>query len=305
MLSPRSTYVDPLLTNVSVGYKNDSYIAEDFFKTVVVDKETGIYFVRDKENLRAPADALRGEFSRANRVDNTLTQATYTLEERSLETAISDRVMRGYSDPFDPKSNATMLVTEKLLLDNEKDLKAAILASGANNTDIAGAWATASTDIVGTVRAKANIIKKNTGHAPNVALISQDTLNVILSNDAFIESVKYTSFVNDEVLHGALAKWLGVKKVLIGAAVENTAKEGQADSLSYVWDDLFVLAYVAETPARETPSAGYRLVLNDARFVDTWYEQDIKSTIVRANDFFDNKVVDPSAMEILSDTVTT
>lgn len=306
MPAPRTTYVDPLLTNVSVGYKNESYIAEQFFPTVYVDKETGIYFVKDKENLRAPADARRGEFSRANRVVNTLSEATYTLEEKSLETPISDRVMRNYSDPFDPKKNAVELVSEKLLIDNEKDLKTTILASSANNTDAAGSWATISTDIVGTVRSKAALIQKATGHQPNVALISKDTLdNGILKNTAFLDSVKYTSMVNDEVLMGALAKWLNVKKVLIGSAVENTAKEGQTDSMSWIWDDLFVLAFVPESAALETPAAGYRLVQKDARFVDTWYEQEIKTTFVRANDFFDNKVVDYSAMEIISDTITT
>lgn len=306
MPAPRTTYVDPLLTNVSVGYKNESYIAEQFFPTVYVDKETGIYFVKDKENLRAPADAKRGEFSRANRVSNTLTEATYALEEKSLETPISERVMKNYSDPFDPKKNATELVSEKLLIDNEKDLKTTILASGANNTDAAGGWATAGTDVIGTVRSKAALIQKATGHKPNVALVAYDTLmNGIMKNTAFLDSVKYVSMVNDEALFGALAKWLNVKKVIIGEAVENTAKEGQTDSMSWIWDDLFVLAYVTETPAIETPTAGYRLVQKDARYVDTWYEQEIKTTFVRANDFYDNKVIDPFAMEIISDTITT
>lgn len=305
MPAVRTTYVDPLLTNVSVGYKNESYIAEQFFPTVTVEKETGIYFVRDKENLRAPADARRGEFDRANRVSNTLSEATYTLEEKSLETPISDRVMRNASDPFDPKANATELVSEKLLLDNEKDLKTTILASGANNTDVAGAWATASEDIVGLVRSKATLIKKATGFAPNTALIAHDTLQVILKNTAFIDSVKYTNMVNDEVLYGALAKWLNVQKILIGGATENTAKEGQTDSLSFVWDDLFILAYVAPSASLWTPTSGYRLTQAGARYVDTWYEQEIKSTMVRANDVYDNKVIDPFAMEILADCVTT
>lgn len=306
MPATRDAYVDPLLTNVSVGYKNEQYIAEKFFPTVYVDKETGIYFVRDKENLRAPASALRGEFSRANRVDNALSEATYTLEEKSLEAPISDRLMRNYSDPFEPKKNATELVTEKLLIDNEKDLKTTILASGANNTDIAGAWATTTTNILATVKAKATLIKKATGFAPNTALIGYDTLqNAILVNDDFKDSVKYVSLVNDEVLLGALAKWLNVKQVLIGDAVENTAKEGQTDSMSFIWDDYFVLAYVSPTAALETPTAGYRLVQRDQRAVDTWYEQEIKTTFVRATDVYDNKVVDPYAMEILADCVTT
>lgn len=300
MPAPQNTYVDPLLTDVSVGYKNENYIAEKFFPTVYVDKETGIYFVKDKENLRAPKDARRGEFSRANRVQNGLTQANYALEEKALETAVSDRVMRNYSDPFDPKRNATELVSEKLLIDNEKDLQTTLLASGATNSDQANAWSTPSTDVAGLVRTGRDQIQKRTGRKANTALIGKPALNVILKNTNFIDSIKYTQIVTEQALINALKAWLDVSEVLIGEAIENTSKEGQADAMDYIWTDLVVLAFVAPSAQLETPSAGYRLTQKDARYVDTWYEQEIKSTIVRANDIFDNKVVDPDAMYIYS-----
>ena len=304
MPAPRTTYVDPLLTNVSVGYTNESYVAERFFPTVYVDKETGIYFVKDKENLRAPADARRGEFSRANRVSNVLSEASYTLEEKSLESPISERVMRNYSDPFDPKKNATELVTEKLLIDNEKDLQTTILASAGVISDQGNAWSTITTDIVGLSRTARNVIQKNTGRKANTVLIGKPALDVILKNTAFLDSVKYTSIVNEEALRNALAAWLDVKNVLIGEAVENTAKEGQADVMDYIWTDVCIFAYVEPGAALERPTAGYRLVQKDARYVDTWYEQEIKTDFVRANDFYDNKVVDPNAMYAYTNVAT-
>lgn len=302
-MNPRDTYVNPLLTNVSVGYTNTDYIADQLFPTVTVDKETGLYFVADKENLRAPADARRALLGRANRVSNTLSQAAYALEEKTLETAIPDSIMRQYSDPFDPKKNATLLVTEKLAIDKEKDLQATLLSGAATNLDVDSAWATAATDIKGQVQTAKTQIKKRTGKKANTLLLSGASLEGVLKNAAFIDQAKYTVFPDEDTLKSLIGRFFGVDRVIIGDAVENTAKEGQTDNLDYIWSDIAVVAYVAPNPALETPSAGYHLVLKDARYVDEWYEQEIKSTLVRANDFYDAKIVDGNALYVISDTM--
>lgn len=303
MPAPRTTYVDPLLTNISVAYANESYVFDRLFPRVNVPKETGIYFVKDKENLRAPADARRSELSRANRVSNTLSEATYTLTERSLETPISDRVMKNASDPFQPKSNAVNLVTDKLMLNAEKELQTLLLASGAPSLDENSSWSTISTDIAGHVRTGRNSIQKNTGKKANTVVIGKPALDVLMTNTAFLDSIKYTTIVNESNLRSAIAQWFDVQTVLIADAIENTAAEGLTDVLDYIWGDTVVLAYVAPTPSIDTPSAGYTLTLEGGRYVDEWYEQEIKTTFVRANDFFSTEIVDPNAMYILTDVV--
>lgn len=299
MPSPRSTFVNPLLTDVSVGYKNNNLIADQIFPTVTVDKETGIYFVGDKEHMRAPADARRGELSRANRVSNLLTEATYELTERSLETPITDRVMKNYQNPFDPKKNATNLVTGKLMLDNEIDLFNTLVGA-VTPTDLSGAWSTTSTDIVGTIRSGRDSILKSIGEEANTLILGKEAYDLALENAAIVERLKYTARATEATISAALADFFGVERVLVGKAVKNTAKEGQTDSLSYVWGEHVILLYVPPSPAIETPAAGYRLVLNDARYVDEWYEQEIKTTFVRANDFYDNKVVVSDAIKVWS-----
>lgn len=306
MPAPRSTFVNPLLTNISVGYSNSSYVASSFFPTVTVDKESGLYFVTDKEALRAPSDARRGEFSRANRVENTLTTAAYQLEEKSLETPISKRVMDAYQNPFDPKKNATNLVSEKLLLDKEKDLQATILASATANptttVDVANAWSTITTDIAGQARTARNSIQKNTGQKANTLILGKPSLDALLKNTAFLDSIKYVQVVNEDSLRNAIASYFDVSRVLLGDSIENKSVQGQADSLDYVWGDVAIFGYVSPSPALETPSAGYELALNNARYIDEWYEQEIKTWFVRANDFYDNKVVDPFALYTITNT---
>lgn len=302
-MNPRNTYVNPLLTNISVAYLPKNLIGEEIFPTVTVDKETGTYFVGDKETLRPPADARRADLGRANRVENNLVPATYVLEERSLETPISDRIMRNYSDPFQPKTNATNLVSGKLAILKEKEIRDAILGSGAPGLDENGSWSTISTDILGHIRTGKDAILKGVGEDANVLVIGKPALNVLLTNTALTEAIKYTQAVTEEALINALQNYFDIPKVLIGKAVENTSKEGQADSQAFIWGEEAILAFVPDAPALETPSAGYQLQLKDARFVDEWYEQEHKATYVRANDFYGVEIVDANALYIFTDVV--
>lgn len=299
-MDPRSTYVNKLLTNISLGYKNPNLIADMVFPTVVVDNETGIYFVQDdKAAMRNPADVRRALNGRANRVTSRLTQATYALEEKTLEYAIDKRVMDAAALPFNPKVTATNVVTGQLAVNKEKDL-VTTLTGAVTPTDLSGAWSTTSTDIVGTIRSGRDSILLNTGQEANTLILSKTAFDLALENDDIIERLKYTARATEQTIATALADFFGVDRVLIGKGVENTAKEGQTASTSYIWGEYVVLMYVNPSPAIDMPSAGYHLQLANGRYVDEWVEQANKSTIVRANDFYDPKVIDTGAIKVYS-----
>lgn len=304
MPAPRDTYVNPLLTNVYLTYGGkQNYIASAIFPTLTVQKETGIYFVADKENLRAPANAYRGEFARANRVTNTLTQATYSLEEKTLEHAISERVMKQYQDPFDAKKNGIKLITDKLKIDNELDAQATILASGAPGLAASTSWGTVSTDIAGQIRTGRNSIQQNTGQKANTVILGKPSLDALMKNTAFLASIQYVSIVTEANLRNAIAGYFDVENVYIGDAIYNAAKEGQADSMSYIWGNSAILAYTNTSAAIDDTSAGYKLQVSDLAYSDEWYEQDKKLTLVRTTDFYDNKIIDPACLYVITGTV--
>jgi hypothetical protein len=304
MPAVRDTYVNQLLTNIYLTYGGDqNYIAGKLFPSVYVDKETGIYFIRDKENLRAPADARRGEFSRANRVTNTLSQATYTLEEKTLEHWIPERVMKQYQDPFDPKKNGVQLITNKLQLDKELDLKATLDGGAGASLDTSSSWATVSTDIQAQVVVAQNTIQQATGKKGNTVVLSKDSLDALLKNTNFRTAVQYTSFPSPQALRTKIAEWLDVDNVYIADAINNTAKEGQTDALSYIWSDAAYILYVNPNAAIEDTSAGYEIKLKDFAYSDEWYQQAEKCDVVRVTDFYDNKIVDAGCIYRLFNTV--
>lgn len=305
-MNPRTTYVDPLLTSVYVAYNNTELIAEKLFPKVAVNKESGIYFKSDKSNLRSPADTKRGLNGGANRVSNVLTEDTFSLVEHTLEHWIDDRILKTYDMPFEPRKNGTNLIAGQLAVEKEKALRDSIL----NNTtglDVAGAWNTGTTDIRGAVRLGANTIHKSTGTRPNVMVLDRVSLDGILKNNDFVAAIAYTKDKTEDALMNLLAGYFDVQKVLIAGGINNTAKEGQTDSMDWIWSTkgLAILAYVAPTPAIDVPSAGYEFYKPDMTKVDVRREEGKKSDVVRATDFYVQKIVDANCLYVMEDTITT
>jgi hypothetical protein len=310
MPAPQDTYKDPVLSDISVRYANSHFIADSVFPTLQVEKETGYYFVFDKENTRVPVTTKRSDFARATRVDYGLTATPYgPLTERSLEVGIPDRVMKMYQAPLQPETNATNTATEKLLLEKEVGLATDLgAAAGLVTQNVTKSGTGQWSDYVNStpfsdIRIGISTIKKGAFIAPNVAVMGQQVLDILVNHPNFVDRIKYTQTADQGTLLGALAGLLGVSKVYVGDAVQNSAAEGIADSMNFVWGKHFWLMYVAEAPAIEVVSAGYHLTLSGGRFVDKWYEQQIKTQFVRANDYYDRKIVAAEAIYAIYNAV--
>lgn len=285
-------YRAPLLSDAMVRYRNDNFIAEQVFPVLPVTKEQDYIFVFDKENLRAPKNSQRGLYDRAERVDYGLSQtAMPTLVERALEQPVSWKVKNQAQDPLQPEISATNNLTEKLAIEKEVAL-ATYLANTANvtqNTTLSGTsqWSdyTNSHPLVA-IQSAADTVLQNSLKKPNIAVMGRQVFSQLRNHPDVIDRVKYTARATQEEIANALADLFDVDKVFVGTAGQNTAVEGQTDSVSFIWGKHFWLMYVAPVPAIETVSAGYHLIIPEERYVDTWTEQQIKSDLIRVNDYY-------------------
>lgn len=51
MLVQQDVVIDPALSNVSVKFSNEGFIADSVFPVIKVSKQTGKYYVYDKANF--------------------------------------------------------------------------------------------------------------------------------------------------------------------------------------------------------------------------------------------------------------
>jgi hypothetical protein len=319
-------YRDQILTNIMLGYKQKGLVYDQLLPTLHVPDLTGIAFQQDESHLVAPLSTERAAFARANRVSWGLTSVSYgPLKERSLETGITDQIMRLYKEPLQPETRATTVVTSKIALEKEIAVmtKFTTLANFASTNKVTLSGTTqfdnAASDPIGVATTAARAIKLGCGSQPNVVVMNPDVRDGLRNNAAIKARINYAARLTKAELDAQIADVLGVERIIVAEGVKsNQAEESTtAGTKSYIWGDDMLFAYVTSAPALEELSLGYILQLDPEHTlsgangqdiftgVDKWYEQSRKSTFVRANDFYDLWTVSALAGYLVKDCLST
>ena len=112
---------------------------------------------------------------------------------------------------------------------------------------------------------------------------------MLCEHPQIIERVKYSQL--GVLTVELLARIFQVEKILVGEAGANTAHEGAADSLSYIWGKYAIIAYIAPQVRLKQVTLGYTFTYSQ-RIVKRWRDEDREGTYVRiGNDNYVQKVV--------------
>lgn len=286
--------VDTVLTQMSVAYTNGELIGTKLMPRVEVEGRVGFYYVFDKSRFSIN-DSRRTGTSRANRISNGMTSAAFgPLAEHSLEEPIEYDVLKTYPTPHDARVDATESVTEALNLGLEAEI-AAKLTSGAvitQNVTLSGTDQFsdyANSDPFGVFQTGIDTIKAASGVTPNTLELGYQVWSKLRHHPDLLGRMSVASV--RVLTPQMLADLIGVAEVVIGDAVYNTADEGQTAVMGYVWGKHALLAFVSSKPGIKKISLGYTLQVAGARYVDRWDEPQVKSEFVRANDYYEPKIV--------------
>jgi hypothetical protein len=289
--------VDPMLTNVAIAYGNDEYIADKIFKPFKVKKQSGKHFVYDQARFRVN-DSLRAAGGNANEVTLKLTVGSaYFCDDHALRQFVTDEDKDNAITPTDPFIDATENVRDMLLVSKEKAL-ADWMANTANltqNTTLTTTdqWSDFNnSDPFDDIQTAISTIHAAIFQRPNTLILGKQTYDKLKHHPDLLDRVKYSQ---KGVLTKELMKELfDVDNVIIGAAGYNSATEGAADSMSYLWGKHAWLAYIAPKTTRKMITLGLtyawkKMVVEKMRGED---EQDRRGTYVRVgDDYFDQKSV--------------
>ncbi len=254
----RDVHIDRAMTQVSIAYRNNAYIAEEVFPLVPVDKQSNVYFVFDKASWFRNRSGPRAPGTRAPRADYDLSSSPYLCVNDALAKEIPDEVRNNADVPLRPDVTATEFVTDGLLLGLEKRVATLITACAnwATASNPGTLWSTDTSNVWADIDTAVNAVVSSIGREPNVAIMGWPVWKALRNHPDFIDRVKYTRQTG-RVEPEDLRSWFGFEKVLIGKAVENTALPGVAVSMSFIWGKHFWVGYVTDAPALEQPSSGY------------------------------------------------
>jgi hypothetical protein len=304
MLTPRDVVVDPVLSNVSIAFQNEMYIADMIMPVVSVSKQAGKYYVYDKAKFRRNRTE-RAIGSGANEVEYGLTTASFFATDHALKEKVPFEIIDQADSALDPESDATENITEQLLLDKEIALATSMTATATmtSNTTLSGTsqWSDyTNSKPIEDVRTGARAIQKAIGRKPNVLILGKEAFDVLQDHPDILERVKYSALgvVTEELL----ARVFNVEKVIVAEAIYNTANEGQTDSLGYIWGKNAILCYVTPSPRLRSITLGFCFRYGN-REVKKWDDADANARYIRANENYVEKFVAVTAGYLIKNCV--
>lgn len=267
--SVRDGHVDHLLTNISVAYLQtaDKFVAGNVFPVVPVEHASDFYlefprghFFRDEVGPRPI-----GGYSRV--VGFELDKKPYLCEEEAVSAMLDDRERKNVSAPYNPEASKIKHLTQMHMIHRDKLWAEKYFASGVWTTDLDGVaaspganqflqWDQAASNPIEEIDLQKEKIAELTGFEPNVLVLGRQVYRNLRNHADILDRIKYTQ--RGQITPELLASLFEVQKVVIPGGIRNTAKEGAADSYSFiVGKKSALLAYAAPEAGLDQPSAGY------------------------------------------------
>lgn len=304
-------HIDRPLTNISVAFQQNQsdYIAARVFPQVPVQKQSDQYFTYDKDQWFRTDAQVRAPSTESAGSGYTLNNDNYFAFPYALHKDIDDQLRANADSPINLEREATQFVTNQLLLKRDKDWATNYFGASIWTSDRTGVsaaptgaqflqWDQAGSDPIQDIQDEAIAQKVLTGLMPNTLVIGQEVYNVLRNHAAVTERIKYTRDTLN-ITPALLAQAFDVRRVLVASAVENTAAEGAAASMSFIYGKAGLLCYAAPNPGLMTASAGYIFswtgLLGNAfgTTISRFRMDELKSDRVEGEMAYDMKVVAP------------
>jgi len=302
-------YEVKLLSNISIRHRNNQMIADQVFPTVTVVQEDGKYFEYERDAFRIP-NLLRADGAPAIELDWGVKKKSYSCDEFAAAKIVTDRIRRNQDAPLNMDVDTTEFLTDQILLDFEKRVRdvafdPANYAAGHKKTLSAteqwSNYGAADSDPFKHIEAGIDAIEKDAGKKANLIVLGKESYRYLRHHPDILDRVKYTS--RESVTLEILAELFDVERVLVGRAVYDTAPEGATPSLSYVWDDRCLVAFVDPKPGIKTMTLGITFRVQGFRKTKKFRVEVRGGDLIEVVDCYDAKMVSPDCGYLISDTV--
>lgn len=297
-----SVHVSVPLSNVAIKYKNPAFVAEQIAPVVRVNKESDKYYIFGKEELR-DKDSLRAAGAEANEIEWDVDTATYSAEEYALKYLLPDRVRDNADVAVQPRITTTEKLTKWIQLGYEKRIQA-IAQNTANvggNHAAATKWDAASgQDPEADVDTAKTSIRRTAGVEPNTILMSEAVWQALRR---WLKSQLTNLVYQEYIAMGKPPATLWNLKLIVAGSIENTAAEGQANSIADIWSDNVIVAYVEPAPSLDSLSFMYTFRSRDFR-TKAWREEKRDGEFIEVGVIQDEKLVASDAGYLITNVLT-
>lgn len=256
-------HVDGPLTNLSVRFSqsSDMFLANRVFPTVRVQHRSDLYYTYDRSfwfrsdaQKRAPATESAGSGYEVG-------TDSFACEVYAIHKDVDDQTRANADSQITLDRDATEFVTQHMLQRREQEYVTNFIQTGIWATDRVGSthftqWDDyANSDPIGDLREGIIAMAKLTALKPTDLVMGPEVWDKLQDHPDFLDRIKYTQ--TGVVGTDLLARLLGINKVHIAWAVQNTSAEGETAAYDFHHGKNALLLHVARSPGLNTPTAGY------------------------------------------------
>lgn len=301
-ITASDVHIDVALSNISIGYSNEEYIADQVFPLIPSDKQSNKYYIWEKEMWFRNNVQLRSPGAEYPEGDLKLSNTAFFCDIFHLAYPINDEDVQNQDQAVDLEGAGADWLADQFMLNREAKFVADFFKNSVWDGDVAGTtdfvkWSDAAgSDPIADMILGGQTIQKSTGRRPNTLVVGQEVFDALAEHPDLLEKYKYT---NTAILSKAqVAEAFRMPKLLIGSAIDNSAVEGASTSFSgeYMWPDRALLAYITPSPGLRVPTAGYTFTWEIDGSGLTIAMQRVREdrrgrTVLQARHAFDQKLV--------------
>jgi hypothetical protein len=306
-----NVHIDAALSNFSLGYRNNNFIADEIAPVVPVGKKSDYYFIHGKEKFDVVATkrAPQGNYAR---VQHAYSNTTYMCDEYGLEHAVFDDAVANADPAINPMQGAASLIMDLLLLRKEVDLCTEITSTTppTENNAVAAAdrWNQDDSDPLGQIEDDKKAIKNSAGFKPNRLLLGNAVFNALVRHPQMLGMISGGSTIAAPAIITAefLARAFGVDKIIVPDSIKNSAKQGQTATLTDVWGKIALLFYYpGNSVGLETPAYAlqFQWTGDGGGMVTERYREEQKRAEILRTRFYNDQKVTGAAFAALRTTV--
>jgi len=258
--TPNDVHVDAILTNISTAYiQNPSaYTSSQVFPVIPVDHQSDKFYTYTKADWFRDEAQRRADGTESAGSGYTLGTDNYSCDTYAFHKDVSDRVRANADNPIQPDRDATMFVTQRMMLRQEIQWVSEFFTTSVWATDVTptNLWSDfAASDPIEDIETGKETILSTTGYMPNTLVLGYQVARKLRNHPDIVDRVKWTSSQN--ITMDMLARMFEVDRIIVARAIKNTANEGQTASYSFTHGKHAWLGYVNPTPGLMQPTAGY------------------------------------------------
>jgi hypothetical protein len=291
-----STRVSKALTNLSIHYQNEEYIADKVLGMTPVLKESDQYWVFDSD--RRLEETRRANKSLANMVEWAASTSTYALTEHTLKDILSNRDYDNADAALVLERSTTENLIDKILMRKDYEAHKVLFTTTtfSNNSTLTSAtswkYHTTTSAPLQNVLSATGYIRQQSGKRPNYAVMGWDVFAALKENPNVYGRIQYVqrAIITEELL----ASLFDLQKVYVGNAVYNSAQEGLDDSFSDIWGADCLIGFFKKNPGIRDATAALQFVKKShgAPYkVKKWYEEDVEGNYIEVQSMYQIKAV--------------